>query len=354
MIALVTGANGCIGYALVRELLESGEYAEVRALVRDGSADLPPGVAATYVGDLDDREILRTAVVGVDAVFHCAAKVHDADGAAADFERVNMGGTQNLLDACDAMEVAPRFVHFSTVAVYGEATPAEGIDETAAVAPHSPYARSKVEAEKRVADWGAARGVAAINLRVATVYGPRDRGNMARMLDAMVRGRYLSIGGGQNRKTCANVRNVARVARLVGRDEAAAMAAARPFVVADPQVYTVAELEKSILRATAGIITDNEVTHRPAPSPRSLPLALAYALAWAIETLFRLIPGRRPPITTGQVRRLAADNVYRMKTLPHLPGWDAESAATLDEGMAEAMAWYRRQDSRQSKRQDMA
>ena len=165
------------------------------------------------------------------------------------------------------------------------------------------------------------------------------------MLEAILRGRYLSIGGGRNRKTCANVRTVARAARLSIQPRAASQIAGHPFIVADPAPYTVRQLEQSMLRA-AGIINEGLVVGSSPRSLRSLPLGLALALAAVVETVFRLrrhAPGRRPPITVGQIRRIAADNVYHTETLPHLPGWDMGALATLDEGMAEEMAWYAQQ-----------
>ena len=90
-------------------------------------AALPVGVTAK-IGDLDDLGALQRAAAGATVVFHCAAKVHDAGGAEADFQRVNVEGTRRLLDACTAANDAPpRVVHFSTVAVYGELTPRVGL-----------------------------------------------------------------------------------------------------------------------------------------------------------------------------------------------------------------------------------
>jgi nucleoside-diphosphate-sugar epimerase len=343
MIALVTGANGCIGYALLEKLLASGDYAEVRALIRRPTAagDLPQGVAPFH-GDLGDRRALEAATAGVAAVFHAAAKVHDPDGDAAAFDRVNIVGTQNLVDACAASGRAPTFVLFSTVAVYGESTPAAGLSEDAPIAPHSPYARSKVAAEKIVHAYGARTGAVTVCLRVATVYGPRDRGNMQRMIDSLARKRYVSLGRGDNRKTCAAVRNVAHAAWACGQATAQSVVKGRNIIVADPEPDTLRNLESSICVAL-GIMEQHKGNRRnPVPFP-SVPRWIALAAAAGAESAVRLLPGirKRLPISPAQVRRLTAENVYLLGTLPQVPGYLPVPVASLEQGMAEAVEWYR-------------
>jgi len=139
------------------------------------------------------------------------------------------------------------------------------------------------------------------------------------------------------------VRNVALAARLAVRPEAVASTTARPFVVADPQAYLVRDLERAILKA-AGTMPDNGEGQRPVKAPRSLPLPIALLLARGAEKLGRFRAGGRPSISRAQVRRIVADNVYRPDTLEQMPGWQAATLATLDEGMVEAMAWYRRRE----------
>lgn len=198
MIAFVTGATGCVGYALCRRLLADESFTEVRVLVRGASPDVPDG-CRVFAGSLDDTSVLQSACDGADVVFHAAAQVHLPDAPAADFERVNVGGTTKLLQAATTANV-PRFVYFSTVAVYGEETPLEGIGEDAPPAPVTPYAQTKLRGELLVQEWATRTGGVAVLLRLATVYGARDRGNMARMMEAIRRGRFVLPGDGKNRK----------------------------------------------------------------------------------------------------------------------------------------------------------
>ena len=180
MKALVTGATGMIGGAIVDALLAHGH--SVRALVRP-AANVDPlllkGVDLV-VGDLGDAESLRQAVQGVDAVFHAAAALGFRAGAAV-MDDVNVGGTERLLAASRAAGVG-RFVHISSVAVYGPQEPP--IDETTPQHPNDPYGRSKQAAEAAVRR-AYAQGLPTIILRPCIVYGPGDRYFLPTLLQLM-------------------------------------------------------------------------------------------------------------------------------------------------------------------------
>ncbi len=335
-VALVTGATGCIGNALAARLVKSGDYDEVRALVRakrDGSriGNVPSGVRCV-AGTLDNTAALQTAVENASVVFHCAAKVHDANGNPDEFFRVNVDGTKNLLDACAAQNASPpRFVFFSTVAVYGDATPPEGIAENALPTPQTPYAESKRQAETWVAGWGEAHRTPVYNLRVATVYGPRDRGNLGRMMDAISRNRFLLIGDGQNRKTCVAVQNAVHAAIALASQEK--YADSTPVIVSDPHWYTLRELRDAMQTALC------QAQDQAAPSQKggqTLPLPAAVLLAGAATGAARLL-GKKSPLTPEQARKIAQSNVYIGERLQQIDGYTPE--VSLSQGMADAARW---------------
>ncbi|MBC8143799.1 MAG: NAD-dependent epimerase/dehydratase family protein, partial [Armatimonadetes bacterium] len=208
-----------------------------------------------------------------------------------------------------------RVVYFSTVAVYGEATPPEGITEDAPPAPVTPYAETKLRGETLVTDWATRTGKTSVILRLATVYGARDRGNMARMADAVRRGRFVLPGSGANRKTIVAVETVAQIAVNAAFSED--VPNGLPVVVADAGgAVTLREIALDMARA-AGV--------PDAHALRSVPLPVLRVAATIIESAYRVArPGKSPPITATQVERLAADNVYlteRMTALlaPHAP-----------------------------------
>ena len=143
MRALVTGAGGFLGSALVRALSERGDL--VRALVRRPAETLAlPGVEIA-TGDATDPAALRAAVRGCDVVFHLAGVRRATD--AAEFLRVNAGSTRALLEACVAE--APglsRFVLAGSLAAAGPSRTPRREEEP--LAPVEPYGASKAEAER--------------------------------------------------------------------------------------------------------------------------------------------------------------------------------------------------------------
>src|SRR6059058_1179348 len=107
--AFVTGGSGFIGGRLIERLVADGW--SVRALARsDVAAKRVEELGAEAVhGDLDNGGALRGGAHGCAYAFHAAAHL-GAEGERKDFERVNVGGTRNVLAACRDAEVR-RFVH---------------------------------------------------------------------------------------------------------------------------------------------------------------------------------------------------------------------------------------------------
>jgi nucleoside-diphosphate-sugar epimerase len=93
----VTGASGFIGGKIAERLLAEGR--RVRVLARRPLPDLEKFGAEVVPGDLDDLAGLRRGCEGAGTVFHVAGRV-GVWGPAADFFRVNVGGTTNVLAAC--------------------------------------------------------------------------------------------------------------------------------------------------------------------------------------------------------------------------------------------------------------
>jgi nucleoside-diphosphate-sugar epimerase len=186
---LVTGATGFIGTHLVDRLARDG--ARVSVLLRAKAERLAPAVTAAYA-DLLDGGAVRAAVETVrpDVVFHLAAVVNlDRTLAVADAcMRTNVLGTTTLLRALEATTSSAVFVLASTTEVYGHGGVPflEGQTEQ----PPSPYAVSKVAAERILLLLHRAAGLRAVVVRIATTYGPgqgHDR-LIPMVIDAYARG----------------------------------------------------------------------------------------------------------------------------------------------------------------------
>jgi nucleoside-diphosphate-sugar epimerase len=170
---LVTGATGFIGSHLAERLISEG-YA-VRLLVRNiERLNIPLQMSTqVFLGDLEKPESLLAAVKDVDVIFHCAANVRTWD-LERNYERVNVSGLNNLLSAvADSKTLPRRFVHLSTVDVYG--FPRNPCDEECLPRPSGfGYGDSKLRAEHLLRVRAQTLGIPFVILRPCNVMGPRS------------------------------------------------------------------------------------------------------------------------------------------------------------------------------------
>lgn len=232
--ALITGVAGFIGSHLAAELLAQGWLVtgvDARSAATDPvAAQNLSGLAASARFRLVAADIavadLEVLLEGVQVVFHLAALpgVRRSWGDRfADYLACNVLATQRLLEACAAVEV-PRLVFASSSSVYGQVGGAPS-RETDLPRPASPYGVSKLAAERLCLAYanrpGAVPGVVA--LRYFTVYGPRQRPDMAvtRIMRAALSGRAVPLYG-----TGAQRRDFTYVSDVVSATIAAATAPA--------------------------------------------------------------------------------------------------------------------------------
>jgi dihydroflavonol-4-reductase len=174
--ALVTGANGFLGSAVVRALLAEGTA--VRALVRRGSdrrnlAGLDLSVAD---GDVTDPESLRRAAAGCASVFHVAADYRLWVADAQPMYRANVEGSLNVLEAAAAAGAA-RMVYTSSVAVLGlnrDRSPADEETPVTLADMVGHYKRSKFLAEAAVRKRADEMGFPVVTVNPSTPIGPCD------------------------------------------------------------------------------------------------------------------------------------------------------------------------------------
>ena len=188
MRVLVTGGAGFIGSAIVDALRARGDDVVVVDDISTGDrANLAPGVALR-VADVSDAKALREALRGetFDAVVHCASKTKVVESMEKPdlYRRVIVEGTRNVVRLGEELH-ARMLVNISTGgAIYGE-TPVCA-SEAVPVDPISNYGKFKAEAEQIVA----AAGIANITLRLANVYGPRQRQDLEGGVIAIFLGRW--------------------------------------------------------------------------------------------------------------------------------------------------------------------
>jgi len=202
----VTGGSGFLGNRLIRLLRSRGDV--VYALARsDAAADAISEAGAEPVrGALEEPAVLRDGMRGADVVVHAAARTEDW-GRPAEFERVNVEGTKNVLWAMQRAGVE-RLVHVTPATVLADGRPVVAADETRPL-PAKPlgwYHRSKRDAELAVLG---AEGLEPVVVRPAPVWGPADPTWLPRFREGVRTGRFKWVGSGRHRISTTHVANAA-------------------------------------------------------------------------------------------------------------------------------------------------
>lgn len=242
MRVLLTGASGFVGRAVQARLLSDAKH-ELRSAFREIPSQLPAGLQACLAPTLGPDGDWSQAVEGVDAVIHCAARVHVMDEQAADplaeFRQANVEGTLCLARQAVAAGVR-RFVFVSSIKVSGEQTqPGQPFRADDAPQACDPYGISKREAEDGLLAMAAETGLEVVIVRPPLVYGPGVKANFRSMMRWLNKGVPLPLGAIDNRRSLVALDNL--VDLLVHCIEHPAAANQR-FMVSDGEDVSTSDL----------------------------------------------------------------------------------------------------------------
>ena len=210
--ALVTGAAGFLGRHIVEQSLARGD--DVRALCRSSTAEMAalsiayPSQLQIVCGDVRNTMSVNAAVEGVDLVFHAAA-LAGLWGPRKAFHSINVGGTQNVIDACRSHGVG-RLIYTSSPSVVFTDDDQCGADESL---PYSRrwlchYSHSKAIAEQMVLSANC-ESLRTCALRPHLIWGPADRHLLPRLLARARNGTLRRVGDGKNLIDIVYVENAA-------------------------------------------------------------------------------------------------------------------------------------------------
>jgi nucleoside-diphosphate-sugar epimerase len=238
MLLALTGATGFIGQHLLRELPKRGH--RVRVLLRR-PAPLPMNSASAVIGDLARPQNMSAALQDVDAVIHSAGITPIMSGVPEDDYRVlNTEATIALARAARRAGVA-RFVFLSSIRAQCGPTANAVLTEALEPSPTDAYGRSKLAAERGLADLD----IDWVALRAVLLYGPGVKGNMAQLMRLARSPLPLPVGGLVARRSLLALENLASAIVAV---LAAPAPLRRAFIVADPQALTIAEIIAAMRR----------------------------------------------------------------------------------------------------------
>jgi nucleoside-diphosphate-sugar epimerase len=268
---------------LVERLVAEGR--PVRALARsEASAERVAALGAEPVqGDIGERGSLANAASGCGVAFHLAAHLGEW-GPWEEFERGNVEGTRNVLDACAKAGVR-RFVHCGTEAALMAGDPLIEVDETAPLRPDSraPYPATKARAEQAARD-ASREGFETVVVRPRFVWGKGDTTLLPEMVATVEAGKWAWVGGGGNVTDTTHVDNVV---------EGLVLAAEKGT---PGEAYFVTDGEPVVFREFVSALLETQGVEAPG---RSIPAWTAAPLARIAETAWKVLPLRGdPPMTT--------------------------------------------------------
>ena len=281
MKIFITGASGFVGSAYLKAYAREHQ---ITAMSRSEKSD----AAIKALGATPIRSALGSAtpdqLKGHDAVIHCAAHVEEW-GPWADYWRVNVDGTKQLLEAAKTAGVK-RFVHIGTEAALLHGQHLRAVDETYPLAFDSPfpYSRTKAYAEKAVLDANDPRaGFSTISVRPRFVWGPGDQTLLPAIRTMIEKGQFAWVGGGRNRTSTTYIGNLVYAMNLALTKGEGGQA----YFVLDGAPVVFREFVTRMLTA-AGI----------APPDRTVPGWLVRGIAFAGEKTWRALSlGGKPPVT---------------------------------------------------------
>jgi nucleoside-diphosphate-sugar epimerase len=219
---------------------------------------------------------------GLEHVIHCAGKAHSTPKSIEEeneFFRVNLDGTKNLVEGIERSSSAVKsFIFISTVAVYGRQ---EGcnLSESTPLNGSSPYAKSKIEAERFLEDWSFNRRIQMLILRLPLVAASNPPGNLGAMIDGIRTGRYFSINRGKAKKSMVLASDIAHL--VMNSNGQAGI-----YNLTDRYHPRVSELEEVISRQLKR------------PPPFNIPLPFAKLFGICGDVLGGWFPVNTPKVTT--------------------------------------------------------
>ncbi len=310
---LVTGANGFVGQVLCAEAVRCGLH--IRGAIR-AACESSAGIEVAVVGEIDGETDWTDALRDVEVIIHLAARVHVMRDAAADplaeFLKVNLHGTVNLVEQA-ARTGVKRFVYVSSVKVNGEqTTESQTFVESDQPDPQDPYAVSKWQAEQALQRIAQDTGLEVVIVRPPLVYGPGVKGNFISLLAAIDKSMPLPLTGAHNARSLLYVGNLVDALIVCATHP---VAAGQTYLLSDGKDVSTATLVEKINQALG---RNSRAFYFPRPALRAVAVMLGRA-----EQVDRLF---------GSLR--VSDKKIRAEL-----GWSPPY--TLEQGLRATVDWYR-------------
>lgn len=313
----MTGGGGFLGRYIVEDLMTKGH--SVSIFGRSAQDELASLGVRVVQGDLQDADAVREACIGMDAVFHVAAKA-GIWGSRESYFAVNVKGTRNVLEACRTNGIK-YLVYTSTPSVVFNGQSFLGADESLPYGKNwlCHYAETKAIAEQEVME-AHSENLKVCALRPHLIFGPRDPHLLPRVIEAVLAKRLKIIGSGQNRVDVTYVSDAAsaHINALEALMEGKACGKA----------YFISQGEPVLLWAWLNrILSELGI----APLTKGVPLSVAFFVATILEGFWKLFAIKGdPPMTRFAAVELAKEHYFDIsrakKDLKYLPKYTMDQA----------------------------
>jgi UDP-glucose 4-epimerase len=255
---LVTGGAGFIGSHLIDRLVDEGYDVRVIDNLYSGKLEnierhIKNGKVDFVKGDIRDTLLIKKNLVGVETIFHLAALI-SVPFSVSNPELtldVNLAGTTNLLNACSEKNIG-KFIFVSSCAVFGD-TKILPVNENASTNPISPYAESKLLAERDCLNFQQKGLIQSVVLRFFNVYGPRQgmndySGVITRFINRAKQKQSLTIyGDGSQTRDFVNVNDIVQALYACMKNNSAN---GEVFNIGSGKPTSITELAKTVLELT--------------------------------------------------------------------------------------------------------
>lgn len=316
MQIFITGASGFVGGAAARRLVEAGH--QVRAMSRSAAGDAKIRALGAEPVRCDLETVEANHLRGAEVVIHAAAFV-EAWGPRSAWDRINVGGTQRMLQAAREAGVR-RFIHIGTEAALVRGQDIRDGDEDLPLAFDSPYpyCRTKALAEQAVRQANAP-GFETIVLRPRFIWGPGDQTILPTVRAMAESGGWMWVDGGRAETSTVHIDNLTHAIEL-------ALTAGRPgeaYFILDDGTRTLREIVGGMAGAIGVTLAD-----------RSIPRWAADAIGALCEGAWRALRLKgAPPLTRHAAMVMSRDCTLRGDKAHEQLGY--QPRISVEEGLAQ-------------------
>jgi nucleoside-diphosphate-sugar epimerase len=314
----ITGGNGFLGSEVARQAVAAAMSVRVSDRQIDSSFGEVDYSRANILNFSDVDGLFRDAshVIHVAGLAHIFSKSQAAN---APFKEVNGTGTRNVCEAA-AQAGVKHLTLISSVSVYGHHKQGVVYDELVPCNPESLYATSKYQAEKSAIEIAQRSGMNLTILRLATLYGENDPGNVARLMRSIDKRRFLWIGNGSNMKSLLYRGDAARACIAVVRKPQAGI-----------HIYNVSDQPCKMRDVIKGLAM---ALGRKAPF-----LQIPAPLALRTGLILSKLAGARGRDLFSTIEKWLEDDGYDGTLFQKTFGFQTE--VELNEGLRREVEWYR-------------